>query len=471
MKPAIFLAAFVAVAMGFGVHGGEKADADRAKIAEHFQNTSADFKQSRSNWRWVFYGDSITHGCAHTAGWRNFVEIFQERLRWEKAVLFDTVINSGNSGYSSTHLVDPGQYAWQVGDYKPAVVVILIGANDIVLPDADINRFRANLETLVDRVRNDGAIPVLMTYNTMRLLRNPSAKWEHDYVKRYQEFPAYNEVIRDVAARRDCILVDHERYWREHASDPAVELFWLPEHLHPGPRGHQEMARLICQELGLGTENSACFAIQAGGAMPPAPSADPDNASLLKRFSEFTGWEVLFDAARGRPETQGWNNPYSATAATLVDGALRLDHRRENGGVIRFNDTAKLNSLGKNVLCEIEMRVLPDDDPAGRSNRFYIECVAGLGEEKTEAIIIADSQNIRGTLGTLPLPVDCGKFFKLRFLLDTVSRRARLWVDDTPVGDLVIEPVTDLGPRLSFGYGSSSIGGVIEVKSVRLGSY
>ncbi|HEU5326569.1 MAG TPA: hypothetical protein VFU78_00670, partial [Thermomicrobiales bacterium] len=33
--------------------------------------------------RWVFAGDSITHGAAHTIGWRDYTELFGERVRWE----------------------------------------------------------------------------------------------------------------------------------------------------------------------------------------------------------------------------------------------------------------------------------------------------------------------------------------------------------------------------------------------------
>ena len=31
--------------------------------------------------RWVFTGDSITHGAAHTIGWRDYTELFDERAR------------------------------------------------------------------------------------------------------------------------------------------------------------------------------------------------------------------------------------------------------------------------------------------------------------------------------------------------------------------------------------------------------
>lgn len=31
--------------------------------------------------KWLFTGDSITHGALHTFGWRDYAELFAERVR------------------------------------------------------------------------------------------------------------------------------------------------------------------------------------------------------------------------------------------------------------------------------------------------------------------------------------------------------------------------------------------------------
>ena len=72
---------------------GPLASADAAAIKTHV------LEKKGGNWTWVFYGDSITHGALHTYGWRSFVEIFEERLRFEKNHVMDYVINSGTSGF------------------------------------------------------------------------------------------------------------------------------------------------------------------------------------------------------------------------------------------------------------------------------------------------------------------------------------------------------------------------------------
>ena len=231
-------------------------EADLAKITAHFASRTAP-------WTWVFYGDSITHGAVHTHGWRSFPEIVQERVRTEMNRPMETFINSGNSGQTSLSLVNENQYNWQVRRHKPNVVLLLIGCNDIVRPNCGgPEEFRQRLTELVRRVRQDGAIPVLQTYNTIKLVEKPTSDYLRGYVKRYNEFPQYNAVIREVAAAEDTILVDHRKLWEEKTSDPQELDRWLGETIHPGGYGHLQMAILILKELGLYDQKSKCCAIQ-----------------------------------------------------------------------------------------------------------------------------------------------------------------------------------------------------------------
>ena len=49
------------------------AQQDFEKISTHLKTNAS------APWTWLFYGDSITHGAAHTHGFRAFPEIFAER--------------------------------------------------------------------------------------------------------------------------------------------------------------------------------------------------------------------------------------------------------------------------------------------------------------------------------------------------------------------------------------------------------
>ena len=458
IKKALMLSAAIA---GAALFAGPKADADLSAIKTHFSQTSADFSQSKSNWRWVFYGDSITHGCAHTSGWRNFVEIFTEVIRWEKASLFDHVINSGNSGYSSTHLVRDGQFDWQVADLKPNVVLILIGANDIVLPDASLERFTENLRTLVKKTRDINAIPVLQTYNTMELLRNPVEKWQHDYVKRYNEFPSYNDAIRKVAQEFDVILVDHDKHWRTNAADATTLNFWLGDPLHPGARGHQEMAKLIVRTLGIAPASSASMSLAAGG-QAPEPITQENTAEEMTAV-DGVQW-IINEDATGLNDTHKWS--ISTDYSSVKDGVLTLNMVGSKQGMHNYIDRGKLAEINGQAVLEMEMRMPKSND--GRANRFFLAFVPG-NTKTVEPIYLIASNKISGTGGKAAIDIDPEKFFVLRIISDTATGLTKTYIDGVKIAEVTAKPVTKDGARLVFGKGSPSIGGTIEIRSLKIG--
>ena len=233
-----------------------KVKADLQKIAEHVS------KKTKDPWTWVFYGDSITHGAAHTDGWRSFPEIFHERVRWEYHLSNDTVINSGTSGNSTVDLLDKEQYQRRIKRYTPQVVFVLIGMNDTVRAKVkDPAVFRTNLEELVKRLQADKAIVVLQTSNTV----NVRLEWgeKHNYVQRFKALPTYNNIIRETAAKYSTILVDHDAHWRKNAADYQTLKSWLGEYIHPGAKGHLEMANTIFKALNIYDPKSKCSNVKA----------------------------------------------------------------------------------------------------------------------------------------------------------------------------------------------------------------
>lgn len=223
-----------------------QAQLDFEKISQHFTSKAS------APWTWVFYGDSITHGAAHTRGFRAFPEIFAERVRWEMRFLYDVIINTGISGQTTVQLLDEKRYDWRVRRFKPDAVFLLIGMNDIVkLKNAD--KFRDNLLELVRRVRADNAIMVLQTNN--HILHVPE---NDNYMLRYEKLPEYNQIIRQIAAEESVILVDHEKYWNANIPDEKNLKLWLGEAIHPGGKGHLEMAKLIFQTLNIHDPEAPC---------------------------------------------------------------------------------------------------------------------------------------------------------------------------------------------------------------------
>ncbi|WP_343702041.1 SGNH/GDSL hydrolase family protein [Chitinophaga sp.] len=200
------------------------------------RETVKELLQRKTPNTWLFTGDSITHGAKHTHGCRSYPEVFAERIRWELARVRDVVINTGISGNTTQHILN--DFEWRVARYSPSAVSLMIGTNDCAKPELPPAVFRKNLEQLVKKIRETGAVPLLHTPNIIIVTGAPERR----------RLPEYIPVIREVAAAEGVLLIDHYKYWE---SRPQETVFknWLNDPLHPNAEGHREMARLLFREL------------------------------------------------------------------------------------------------------------------------------------------------------------------------------------------------------------------------------
>ncbi|MBQ7650460.1 MAG: SGNH/GDSL hydrolase family protein [Victivallales bacterium] len=454
MRKTLFIALLMAA---LPLLAGPKRDADLAKIKAHFANRS-------EHWTWVFYGDSITHGAVHTHGWRSFPEIFQERVRTELGRPMECVINSGNSGYTSLALVNEKIYDWQVRHHQPNVVLLLIGCNDIAHENCGgPEKFRERLTELVHRIRQDGAIPVLQTYNTIQLVENPTSDYLKGYVKRYNEFPLYNNIIREVAESEDTILVDHRKLWEEKTSDPKVLDHWLGETIHPGAYGHLQMAILIFKELGIYSENSRCCAIEAGGAPPITANLTP--ASKLS-------WEFAYNAAKDAlPSADKWSVGYLPNRIAVRDGWLCFDNsgtsKEDAYQMLTLKDASFLKNVGTVVTVEIALR-FPEQPPAGKS-AFYFALAAERDGRVVELILTMSPKEIGGSIPRLQLPAKpMGTETLLRFDIDMATANVIVSCDGNPIAVRHTNNMTKNGARLMIGDGGNVIAGKADINFLRI---
>jgi acyl-CoA thioesterase-1 len=226
--PAVLSTAISAQAGGSRTTGDSSAELERIKglLAQKDPNT------------WLFTGDSITHGAKHTHGSRSYPEIFAERIRWELKRVRDMVINTGISGNATSNIL--GDFDWRVTQFKPAVVSLMIGTNDCARKDLTVDIFEQNLTTIVGKIRDLGAIPILHTPNPIIIQKAPERKTLPDYIP----------IIRRVAETKQVILADNYSHWQT-TTDIDVNREWLNDPLHPGARGHQEIARLLFKTLSI----------------------------------------------------------------------------------------------------------------------------------------------------------------------------------------------------------------------------
>lgn len=265
MKMKSFLSTLIA-SLSLMSMAGPLAEKDLEAIKKHVNRTG-----EAAEWTWVFFGDSITHGALHTYGWRSFVEIFEERLRFEIGHVMDYVINSGNNGDNSGSCLKEHHYQRRVARYQPQVVIILIGCNDIVT--TPIPTVKSNITQFVQRLRGDGIIPVLQTYNTIKFIENPDSDYIRRIMIRHGKFDEFNDVLRQIAAEQDVILVDNYKRWKFYTAEPSIMNFWTDDPLHPSARGHLEIANEILRTFGIYDTASKCCSAIAGGPNPPEVDA------------------------------------------------------------------------------------------------------------------------------------------------------------------------------------------------------
>jgi lysophospholipase L1-like esterase len=195
--------------------------------------------------KWLFDGDSITHGAVHTHGSRDYVQLFEERVRFELGRSQDLVLKSAISGQTTRDLL--ATFDWRMAQFRPHVVFIMVGMNDCSTGrKLDLPTFQQNLAELVQRVTALGALLVLQT--TCPILPGSAPDRE-------PQFDAYMQALRDAAAAGGLPLVDHTAYWR---ANPAKFYDWMANQFHPNEYGHRVFFRLVAQELGIWDPTSNC---------------------------------------------------------------------------------------------------------------------------------------------------------------------------------------------------------------------
>jgi acyl-CoA thioesterase I len=186
---------------------------------------------------WLFLGDSITHGCVHTADERSYVEHFNEVVRGEANRKTDVLVNTAVSGWRVGDVL--GSFDHYAGRFSADVAFVMYGTNDATAGVDGVAGYRAGLEELVSRLERE---------NTRVVLQVPPPI--HAPESGRHEIGRYREVVREVAADKGLLLVDHEADWAEGPWDDARSEL-LADHIHPNAEGHRRMARAVLRTVGL----------------------------------------------------------------------------------------------------------------------------------------------------------------------------------------------------------------------------
>ena len=189
---------------------------------------------------WVFCGDSITHGALHTQGARDYVELVEERVRYELARPLHLFANTAISGNTTAHILD--QFGHRVERFKPDAFSLMIGMNDSArIP---IGNFRNNLRQIVNRVRESCGSDVLL---------HTCCAIHPEQCRERAAYPEFMDAVREAAAELATALIDHHAAWeRTRLENRRLSDSWMANEFHPNEIGHWVFADRILKELNLG---------------------------------------------------------------------------------------------------------------------------------------------------------------------------------------------------------------------------
>lgn len=194
--------------------------------------------QQQHPWsRFVAIGDSFTEGVgdpepASPGGHRGWADRVAE------------VLSQGTTDFAYANLAVRGKTIRQVIDeqvepaleLRPDLITISAGGNDVIRPGSDPDVIAARFEEAVARLGRDGAAIVAFTGADVAF--SPVFRGIRGKVA------IYNENLRAVAAKYDCIVAD---LWS--LTEIQDARMWAPDRLHLNTLGHHTVARMVLASL------------------------------------------------------------------------------------------------------------------------------------------------------------------------------------------------------------------------------
>src|SRR5690554_450990 len=192
--------------------------------------------------RYVALGDSFTEGIGDPepqspGGNRGWADRVAE------------VLGAQADDFAYANLAIRGRLLQQIIDeqvepalaLRPDLITISAGGNDVIRPGTDPDEIALRFEAAVQQLSRDRATVVLFTGVDVRF--SPVFRSLRGKVA------IYNENIRIIAKRYDCIVAD---MWAlSKVQDPRM---WADDRLHLNPLGHHTVARMLLEALGVENE-------------------------------------------------------------------------------------------------------------------------------------------------------------------------------------------------------------------------
>lgn len=212
----------------------------------------------KANDLWVMAGDSITAQRQHS----NYIEAFY-RTRYPGLDL--KFRNSGIGGNTTGSVL--GRFDYDVAGWKPTIVSIELGMNDVGSGD-DPAKYIKGMRDLLKRIRDINATPVFISSSPVNDGSLPDA-WKGDRCRR---IGPYTDALKKLAEEEGVVFVDQyhpllemwgKNYQAPEGAAAPDAKSWrgrIPlggDAVHPGPVGQYTMAATILGALKVDREVSS----------------------------------------------------------------------------------------------------------------------------------------------------------------------------------------------------------------------
>ncbi|POX56023.1 lipase [Streptomyces sp. Ru71] len=223
--------------------------------------------------RFVALGDSLTEGVGDPVegGWRGWAALLAPSLAASE-VEFTNLAVSGAQTRDVLEKQLPAALA-----LRPDLVSVLIGVNDTLRCTFDIHEVAARLDTVYGALTRRGATVLTACLPDPGAMLGLPGALARPLARRQR---AVNAVVHALSGRYGALHLHADS--GEWIADRAM---WSADRLHPGERGHRQLA-VRCHAL----------LARAGLASGPAPSPEPEfpaptrTASLWWLATAGTGW-------------------------------------------------------------------------------------------------------------------------------------------------------------------------------------
>lgn len=189
--------------------------------------------------RYVAIGDSSTEGLVDPDGHGGY-RGWADRLAQLIADGQDEPLEYANLAIRSYRLTEIRNRQFDDAiAYRPDLMTIFGGVNDLIAPGADLSELRADLAAMYGEARAHDCTVLTFTLPDPTSV-NPLGRRLKDRLFRW------NDVVRAEAERYGVLVMDFQLY--PIAEDPRL---WFEDRLHGNELGHQRIAAALAWRLGI----------------------------------------------------------------------------------------------------------------------------------------------------------------------------------------------------------------------------